>query len=289
VARRPTPAKTDPKGAKPERAPKPLAQKDLGKRLLAIEPEWELAKSPKAPPTSKRLLAQLEGPDSAAREKAARALGELGAKEAIPALQARLADDSKGVQSAAAIALVRLGDRPLFEQMVKDLADPKPKVVAAAALALGLARRREAVPHLVALFEAAHPESGAAATALGLIGDPAAAAALLAALKRGFKVPEVCSALGRLGDARAVAPLIRALRHAEAAVRAEAARSLGSLKEAILSPDAKSDPEKPRAALRRRLDDENEKVRLNAALALVELGDREAGPKLLDILRRAGS
>jgi HEAT repeat protein len=86
-------------------------------------------------------------------------------------------------------------------------------------------------------------------------------------------------ALGDVSDpvekARAVDALIRALEDDVGAVRAEAASSLGDLKEASAIP-----------ALVKRLDDGIPEVRQNAAIALGTIGDASGFDPLADVLRQ---
>jgi HEAT repeat protein len=89
-----------------------------------------------------------------------------------------------------------------------------------------------AVGPLIRALQISDPRiQGAAALALGLIGDPTSAGPLAEALGKSdpwASRPHVAKALQLIGEP-AVAPLIQVLGHAEPSVRAEAARILGEI------------------------------------------------------------
>ena len=275
--------KPAPKRAAPPPAPRPLRRAEVHQKLAAIEPAWVSAaqKKPETP-SHERLIARLSQGDAAAREEAARALGSLGNAQAIGPLRKCLEDAEKPVRSAAAISLARLGDGALIAEMVKGLTDASPRNVVGCAMALGLSRRAEAVHPLLAAFKTHNTAVGAAvASALGLIGDRRATAALVEALKADFVPADACDALSRLADPAAAPALVKALRHKDAKIRSSAARALGALK-ATLSGEPR---QKAVAALRKLLADSDRRLRLAAALSLHELGDREAGAHVVAALR----
>lgn len=102
------------------------------------------------------------------------------------------------------------------------------------------------------------------ARALGLAGDPRAAAPLVALLRSDLVEVRIAAAraLERVGGPESVSPLIAALSSPVWAVRAQAAKSLGAI-----GADAALQP------LERCLSDRAWWVRANAARALRELGD----------------
>ncbi len=92
------------------------------------------------------LLRHLTDPDEATRCAAALALGQLRVADAVPALIARLADDSGWVRDSAADALAMIGD-PALSALVQALADARGGVRVRAAGAL----RKAIVPALSGL------------------------------------------------------------------------------------------------------------------------------------------
>lgn len=89
----------------------------------------------------KELLVTLKSEKAAERAAAARILGELGpsAKEAVPDLQAALADSDKDVRRCAARSLGDIGkpSKPAVAALGKTLKDPDAPVRQASAYALG--------------------------------------------------------------------------------------------------------------------------------------------------------
>jgi HEAT repeat protein len=130
------------------------------------------------------------------RREAAYALGETRSRTAVAALTNLLISDKDvGVRGAAAVALGTIGDEtavPTLSQVLVGGTDKKKKaksaengfVMRAAARSLGQIRSRSAVDVLIATLTNDANDSDVrreAATALGLIGDPAAGPALQAA------------------------------------------------------------------------------------------------------------
>ena len=131
------------------------------------------------------------------RREAAYALGETRSRTAVGALTNLLiSDKDAGVRGAAAVALGTIGDEsavPTLSQVLVGRTDKKKKakaaenefVMRAAARSLGQIRSRSAVDVLIATLANDSNDNDLrreAATALGLIGDPAAGPALQAAL-----------------------------------------------------------------------------------------------------------
>lgn len=190
---RPTPTPVPP----PTPAPTPVAP--------AVDPEVQ------------QLVAALGQPDTAARWRAAQALGSFRAEAApaVPALTAALGDRSSEVRwrSAEALGLIGAAARPAVPALVRVLSDTDPIV------------RAETIK------------------ALGLLGPVAAEA--VSALAQALAAPDVsirreaARALGRIGAASAPALrlLLEALKDKDKFVRMESARALGrvgpSAREAI--------------------------------------------------------
>jgi HEAT repeat protein len=102
----------------------------------------------------KELLVTLKSEKVAERAAAARILGELGpaAKEAVPDLQAALADPDKDVRRCAARSLGDIGkaSKPAVPALGKTLKDPDAPVRQASAYALGRIGDPAAKPFLEA-------------------------------------------------------------------------------------------------------------------------------------------
>jgi HEAT repeat protein len=112
-------------------------------------------------------------PEPVVRAAAGRALGRLGAREAVPDLVHALADTSADVRVVAAAALWRLPDPSATEPLLEHLKDADRAVREWSALALGVIGDRRSVPELVRLL--GDPERAvrlAAVRSLGRVGDP---------------------------------------------------------------------------------------------------------------------
>lgn len=205
------------------------------------------------------------------RQRAAAALGSEGDRSAVPALVEALDDPEAAVRREAARALGSLKDARAVGPLVEALGDPEKNVRFYAAYALGEIKAPEAADALVdALVDAlADPEwcvRDQAAWALREIGDADLAGRLAAALtQEGTDVPHVVWLLRHLGGSQAVAQLAGLLRHADAEVRARAARTLGTF-----APAEAVDP------LLTALDDGDPRVRLAAIAALSKIRDDRA-------------
>jgi HEAT repeat protein len=178
------------------------------------------------------------------RAAAADLLGAMGSERAIGALRDALGDGSRDVRTAAARSLGRLRASAAAEDLVRVFvtADVAHGVAGQALLGLGTA----AVPALRALTGREDPGlREASVELLGLLGEPADSALLVARL-----------------------------RDSAAEVRASAACALGRLA-----------AEDAAAAVRGALDDRIPFVRAAAARALGEIGGRDAAPALLALAR----
>ena len=82
------------------------------------------------------------------RATAAKVLGEIGDKTAVPALIKALKDENADVCTAAAKALEKIG-KTAVPALIKALKDENPDVRTAAAEALGKIGDKRAVPHLI--------------------------------------------------------------------------------------------------------------------------------------------
>jgi hypothetical protein len=150
----------------------------------------------------KGLIKVLKDKEFVVREKAAKALGEIGEQAVEPLIQAL--KDIKGHGTNSAVdALAKIG-KPAIEPLIETLKDED------------------------------RGARGYAAEALGKIDDTRAVEPLIKALKDEEWVvrKEAVEALGKIGDARAVEPLIEALKHDHDDVRSRAARALGEIGDA---------------------------------------------------------
>jgi HEAT repeat protein len=276
-------------------APAPAADVDVLSRLEEIDPAFarprenhfhaEIARGPAA---QDAVLAGLRDDDPEVRADAAEALGILSARDALAPLRECLADPDGEVRTNAAVALIRVGDEQLFPEVVKSLRHDDPRVVIGAAVALGRLADARVVPNLVEAFKTEDPEVGAAvAWALGQCGDASALPWLITAVEQGFATANACEALGRIGDPKSQGALIGALAHAADDVRAYAARALGLLRYDASAGGARAEAASAARAipeLKSRLEDRSRKVRLCAAIALYELGEKLGGEVLVDEL-----
>ncbi len=118
-------------------------------------------------------------PDPWLRAKTALAAGRLRTPEASPYLPVLLRDDDPVVRRAAAFGTGLGGDRRLVRFLAAALEDPDPETASEAALALGRLGGPEAAHALVSVLEGRPRDGAAAARALFGSGEPEAVRALL--------------------------------------------------------------------------------------------------------------
>ena len=128
------------------------------------------------------LPAMLEDPRPAVVERAAERLVD-AADSVVKALAVyRARTTSLEAACRSVFVLSRIASPPALAEITAALNDPRPEVRIAAARAVGLAKHAPAVDRLVEILRRdSAPVRRQAATALGQIGDPRAASALLAA------------------------------------------------------------------------------------------------------------
>lgn len=213
---------------------------------------------------------------------AARALGYLYSPEVVRTLLgAYKSDGSVEVKSAVADALKQLGSQAtpsLVEYLNRQ--DVHVSVRVLVAKTLGAIRATNATDDLIeALQTEGHGlVEGAAARALGEIGDRRATSALIHLLTaRGTMSEAASEALGKLNDPQAIPALMAALSHDWLGTRVQAARSLGKLKD-----------RRALAPLKKVLGnfEADFALRQAAAEALGDLGACEAVPVLKEALIR---
>ena len=203
--------------------------------------------------------ARLSSADTEERRDAVTRLGAMSRPEGSRAAAAALGDAAPIVRATAARAVLSLPPGEAATLILPLLRDRDEFVRRESAYALGLARSNFALDALVAAVETDKQASvrGAAAVALGQIGDARAVPALAAALLR--RLPSSDSSkrnkrrkaetdefvrraaavsLGQTGSREAVPALIEALsdERAPGDVRREAARSLGRIGDPAAAP-----------------------------------------------------
>jgi HEAT repeat protein len=225
----------------------------------------------------KPLLSLLESANASIRREAARALGRIGDGSVGPALQELLSDEDADVRETAIVALKDTAKSEAVDPLVAVLKSDD-EVRWRAAQVLGTIGDVRAVDPLVAaLADSDDGVSSWAAVSLGEIGEAGAVEALVHALEdenANVRGP-AAAALGRIGDSRAIEPLIDAIE--EGLVKGKACAALARLKATQAAP-----------AIIPLLEDENERVRSDAADALGELGDLRAVEPLICALQNEG-
>lgn len=206
------------------------------------------------------LLARLRDPDAAVRREAIRALGDLGAVEALPEMVAAIARLGEWDNLILLMALVRTGPEAAagIAALIRTASSPAmTKALLQVTGRLGVA----ADPGLVREL-ARHPDTEVRVEAVRVLGtiapDPDAAAVCLAAMDDPEWPVRALAAwsLGRVGDDRAIARLARAMGDPAYWVRHHVAEALAAL------------GERGEATLRRGLQDDNPFVRDMAAQTL---------------------
>ena len=142
---------------------------------------WLLARL-QDPRAFDHLVSALHDPDPRLRQEAARSLGVLADRRAVPELLAALQTDlDLETRVAAAYALGLLGDHRSVDALLATMADRNedPRIRGMAAEALTGVQERRAVPYLIAALDDPSVEVRFwAVFALGQFGDPAALGAL---------------------------------------------------------------------------------------------------------------
>jgi HEAT repeat protein len=239
--------------------------------------------TPTEPHSDMLVATLLTDADPARRAKAADLLTPFVQKRINAALRVALDDDDERVRKAALLALVSQGDKRACAEVEADLESEDEEEIVRAAVTLGRARSVESVPALLKAFRTKNAAvAEAVAEALGETGDRIAAPLLCLALEHRFVPVTAADSLGRIGDERAIAPLLRALEVSrDGELRAAAARALGRIrrvrkKRHVSTPQVLLEG-RVIPALRKALEDSDKRVRINAAVALWQLGDKNCG------------
>lgn len=204
--------------------------------------------------------------DNVVRLFSADALGWLGNPETTAHLRRALKQGSPAVRGTAARALGLLDAKEAVPDLLEALKDPGADIPASGALAI--LREKVAVPRLLEVLEKGDILlREMAAYALGTIGDPTAVPGLRAALRStpsGWHQVAASFALWRLGErGEGIFDPKTALRSDDPSVRSAAVTACGLLGVTEAVPD-----------LRQLLKDEDNTIRRDAARALGLLGDR---------------
>ncbi len=200
----------------------------------------ELKTVPQAGKTEKTEYAQrflvliqlLKDKNAEVRANAAKALGDLNDKRAVPGLIDALKDRHVIVRRSAAYALSNIGDERAVPGLINALKDEDAEVRAYAARALGNRGDKRAFPALIkALKDVNANVRRNAAKALGDRSVKSAVFPLIEALKdENAEVrANAAKALGDLNDKRAVPALIEALKDEDPQVRANVSKALGDI------------------------------------------------------------
>ena len=242
------------------------------------------------------------------RLNAARALGELGDRRAVPALVHALHDPERNVREEVIHALGSLGDDravgPLSRMLAHAWAERNrfhsvwalarmntdtswmglidnlhlldhSRVYTEALRVLVKARQSRAIPKLLKMMESGVSDYALTGRALRLLGHTGLAEEMLELLKHPHPLERqiAVEALGGFGDERAVGPVIEAVRDDDYELRASAARALGHLGDTrAVQP------------LVDMLDDPEHWVVTEAVRSLKYLGDVRAVPHLTPLL-----
>lgn len=230
------------------------------------------------------LMDALRDSCSFVRRAAAIALGQMQAKEAQGALLRTLEDPNFYVRRAAINAVGKLGIPDLAPMLIPFLETDDPRIRRTATIALRRLEAREAIPKMIEVLEShlvspSQRDLPVVKTLVVALGDLEAAEAVpvLVRVIRGYVGVRslTAKALGKIGDPRAAEALIEALQDKKSRnLQLAALKSLGRLRHREAVP-----------AVRQFLDAPDPRLRRTAALALGALGDRAAIPQLLEIAR----
>ena len=160
-----------------------LTHQDWLIRLHAVE---SLGKTKSHKAVEPLLSTLFNDGDSAVREDAVRALGDIGDPQAVEFLFAAM--NAPGLRTLAVEALGRIGDRRAVPILIEVVTGAHPPEATRAVAGCGDQWNEEVITQ------------GAAVRALGVIGDESALPTLVAALEPTFTRAEAASALARFGS-----------------------------------------------------------------------------------------
>jgi cyclophilin family peptidyl-prolyl cis-trans isomerase/HEAT repeat protein len=257
-----------------------------------------------APPPPSDLLRLLTDDEARTRRRAALAIGRVGLKDAVPALQQALGDSEFEVRQMAAFALGLIGDPSARPALLNALKDSEPAVQGRAAEALGTIGDKSDAPAITQMvyglvqagalnnvapddltFPLAPPVEAVRLGLYALVRLGSFDGIAQSVLMGGNGAPvsawwPIAYALGRAGDARAVPALTALLPTPGRFTAAFAARGLGALK-------AQTSASALRDIVEKRQRDPA--VVVEAIRALVAIRDTAAGPLFEKILAEGES
>ncbi|MGC9348230.1 MAG: HEAT repeat domain-containing protein [Anaerolineae bacterium] len=230
------------------------------------------------------LMDALRDTCSFVRRAAAIALGQMQAKEAQGALLNALDDTNFYVRRAAINAIGKLDIPDLGSMLIPFLETPDPRIRRTTAIALRRLNTREAIPTMIELLEdyllaPNHRDLPVVKTLVVALGELEAreAVPVLERVTRGYVGVRslTAKALGKIGDPQAAQALIDALQDDKSKnLQLASLRSLGKLgyRDAI-------------PAVRPFLNADDPRLRRTAVLTLGALQDRDVTPKLLEMAK----
>ena len=231
---------------------------------LIVKGQWDAAVA-LGEPALEPLLQALQDQTDWVRMEAAKSLGKLGSPKAVESLMNVFKDRDAGstLRKAIADALAQIGP-PAIEALAASLKEDHWEIRFLAAEALGVIGDPRAAASLTALLKDDHPQVRlTAAKALMKLDDPRALQAVVAVLKDPVESHRIAAleVLAKRRARQAVPAILTAMKDPEPRVRAKAAEVLGMLGDA-----SAVDP------LQTALRDPFSPVRSNAAKALTQLG-----------------
>ncbi len=275
-------AAASPPASAPAPAPAPEPDLDWKAGLESPDPivrrraaEWAATRAEAAEALPRLVRLVREDKDWNVRTLAARGLGTLKSRSAVPDLVAALKDGHWGVRYAALRSLVRIEDPRAVPAILALSTDPEGAV-------------RESIPECLESFgekaaEVLHEGLASQASAvrfvcfdvLGRLGKKdLAPPGMVSKNQHGQVVRYDASGLPRVSDRRAILALRGALLDAGVDVRREAARAFGRIRDAGTVPDLVRASKDPDAG-----------VREAALIALRDIADPSALPRLLEAMR----
>ncbi|CAG0958152.1 hypothetical protein ANRL3_00690 [Anaerolineae bacterium] len=181
------------------------------------------------------LIPALQDPDTEVRQAAMKAIDARRDPAAVEALTAALKDEDFGVRDLAAGALGRINDRRVVAVLVDAWKHGDGNMKTSVENAMLHIEIPKAVDELINLLQDGEAQKlhGAAAKALGNIGDRRAVEPLIRALDGPGRHLHMVEALAKLGDPRAVEPLLVLLRKSRSDSSYDAGHYLNASIEAL--------------------------------------------------------
>jgi HEAT repeat protein len=240
-------------------------------------------------------IASLTAPGWKARWQAAQTLGELGDPRAVQPLIKTLGDDNQWVRIVTAEALGLIGDQKAIPALISGLDDENIWVRRASVVALGQIGDPRAIPpllnRLLGSSESLWPEDlrDTAAKALGDIGEPAIQVLIEALEDSDVWVSGAAArALGQIGDPQAISPLSSLIKGKQSWVRSAATQALAQITDARAVRAALTADEAPRAFWKLMALKEIDQSTINQLTGLMEDPDEHIRTQAAQVLNRLG-